>query len=754
MDNFAKKQRATVQAAIDSGVLNNTNRSHELVDFVAKLAADKGLSFNFADNAKLKETGFALEGVTVNGFVNASGVTVNIQSAKALNAVVGHEITHVLEGTQLYDALAQSITEYAKAKGEYQSRYDSLTKLYAGVENANVEAEVVADLVGDYLFTDKAFVQKLSTENRGLFRKIWDEVKYLCKVVTAGSKEARQLEKVKKIFEEAYKAQKTESKAESGTKYSLFLNQEDIPDYLKAGNRQNKNRQKRYEEGQQMVISTDAEFESFVKKAVEGNPNAMVAYGKVDDALAQQVKEKSNSQIDIENAYLELLSDDVQHAYREHAAAKEPGDMDMSVDDLIYALKNVNQAEVVSARQYKDGGQRVTLATPTDDGMMLLVEVASKSAGTLRLKTGWKTTVEKFEQKYRSDTSTTGSENSTNAVREDTASTDIVSGNPQNVKYSLSEQTQTDNIAPLPWQIKGQDVALEDIAPIGENVVTKQNTIAEDELAPVREDAVATPREYISLEDYANNESPVWRNVGYADEETKAAITQETHDRMVSSGAVVTVTGDVMGEVEKSFPDLRSMKKTERTPILKEAINKLKSSIRQFLTGLSNQNFEFEVNGKVLEAKLYSTGINEVLGKVTQEKANMLYSTEEIFRNAQYLYSTPDYDGDPNVYRWNYFYTPVQIGEEIVGVRIAVRDMAKGTDGATPQSQIYNWGIKKDASLDGGSHDPRAASSGVSSDASNNNIPQTPPNVNPDDSTGAAPSPNMSYSLCFWYAIL
>ena len=99
----------------------------------------------------------------------------------------------------------------------------------------------------------------------------------------------------------------------------------------------------------------------------------------------------------------------------------------------------------------------------------------------------------------------------------------------------------------------------------------------------------------------------------------------------------------------------------------------------------------------MLEARLYDTGIREVLEKITQDKASMLYQSREIFRNAQYLYSTPDYDGDPNIYRWNYFYTPVQIGDDVVGVRIAVRDMAK-----QQESQVYNWGIKKGATLDGG----------------------------------------------------
>lgn len=38
-----------------------------------------------------------------------------------------------------------------------------------------------------------------------MFKKIYNEIKYLCKVATAGSKEARELEKVKKAFENAWK---------------------------------------------------------------------------------------------------------------------------------------------------------------------------------------------------------------------------------------------------------------------------------------------------------------------------------------------------------------------------------------------------------------------------------------------------------------------------------------------------------------------------------------------------------------------
>ena len=308
---------------------------------------------------------------------------------------------------------------------------------------------------------------------------------------------------------------------------------------------------------------------------------------------------------------------------------------------------------------------------------------------------------------------------------------------------TLEEQIETAIVTALSTSaMNAKGNAVEAVAEISNWATNKLQQLAQDKVN-AEQDALqkladkmhGVEKQHISMEEFANSESPVWRNVDYSDDATKISIMQDAHNAMVADGSVVKVTNETVESVDQAYPDLRSMKKKERTPILKAAMTKLKSDLRQFLNGFKNQTFEFEVNGKVLDATLYNTGINEVLEKVTKEKANMLYSTGDIFRNARYLYSTQDYAGDPNVYRWNYFYTPVQIGEEIVGVRIAVRDMVKGTDGATPESQIYNWGIKKDASLDGGSHDPKAASSDVSSDASTNSISQTVPGVNGENSS-------------------
>ena len=206
LSKYDYKQQAIVKKAMDSGVLNNTRATHEFVDFVAKVCAEKGIDFDFVNNAKLKESGFAIDGKTVNGYYSNGTIGINIDSAKAWQSTVGHEITHVLEGTDMYNALQSSLFEYAKSKGEYDTRLADLTELYKNVKDADVAKELTADLVGDYLFTDKDFINNLSAKNRNLFKKIYDEIKYLCKVATAGSKQARELEKVKKAFEEAYRA--------------------------------------------------------------------------------------------------------------------------------------------------------------------------------------------------------------------------------------------------------------------------------------------------------------------------------------------------------------------------------------------------------------------------------------------------------------------------------------------------------------------------------------------------------------------
>jgi hypothetical protein len=214
--------RKTVENIVKSGIANNTNETHEFVSMMAKISADKGVVFSLTDAERLAGTRYAKDGAVTNAYVTSEGdIVINNDSKKRLNSLVGHEVTHVLEGSQLYGELQKAVFDYAQKKGEYDSRLKAITDLYQKYDpKADPKKELTADLVGDYLFTDKDFINKLSTDNRNVFQKVFDEIKYLFKVATAGSKEARALEKAKKAFEEAYR-ENVKGKASSDVEYAL-----------------------------------------------------------------------------------------------------------------------------------------------------------------------------------------------------------------------------------------------------------------------------------------------------------------------------------------------------------------------------------------------------------------------------------------------------------------------------------------------------------------------------------------------------
>lgn len=209
-----------------SKVMNNTTKSRNFVENVNKIAQERGTRYEFVNNEQLEKMGYEVKGKDINGLVGKDSqgnekILINIDSKQALNKIVGHETTHLLEGTEEYTLLQNAVKEYAKSKGDYDHRIKSTEKLYSGLD-ANIENEVTSDLVGEYIFNDEEFIKKLSTSQPNVFTKIYDYVKHLYKTVTAGSQEARDLEKVKYRFEQAYKENVKDIKLD--TNFSLSEN--------------------------------------------------------------------------------------------------------------------------------------------------------------------------------------------------------------------------------------------------------------------------------------------------------------------------------------------------------------------------------------------------------------------------------------------------------------------------------------------------------------------------------------------------
>ena len=224
LSQYDAKLRPTIQRAIDNGEINNTRATHAFVEGLAKIEAEKGIGFDFTNNSKLAELGLTVAGRNVGGYVDGANVTLNLSSSEALNKVVGHEVTHVFEGSGQYDALMTAMKEFAAESGiDWDARVQEMTERYKNVKNADPEKELLADLVGEYLFTDSGFVRSLSTKNPGLFKKIYEEIKYLAKTF-AGTKQGAALEKVKNTFAEMYRDVDVKNTAQTdGVKYSLLV---------------------------------------------------------------------------------------------------------------------------------------------------------------------------------------------------------------------------------------------------------------------------------------------------------------------------------------------------------------------------------------------------------------------------------------------------------------------------------------------------------------------------------------------------
>ena len=269
LNKYDKKQQAHIKEAIESGVLNNSNRTHDLVDLTAKVSSDTGVPIRYSDTQRLKADGLypkhtvdlkadgakteydlgiknqdenfkpvvKVSGTEISGYkvdfkngkitfdsapagdvsvtvegteiVNAvytkDGIILNVKSPKYLETLTGHELYHAIRNAKLDGNLKVALKSFAEARGEWETRLAEKQAKYKGIEGADPETEVMADLLGEYVFEGRDFIMDLATKNRNVFQKLWDGVKHMAKMATAGSKEARRLAQVEREFEKVYR---------------------------------------------------------------------------------------------------------------------------------------------------------------------------------------------------------------------------------------------------------------------------------------------------------------------------------------------------------------------------------------------------------------------------------------------------------------------------------------------------------------------------------------------------------------------
>lgn len=227
---YEKTESAPKNAVMESAVnanMNNTEISRNLINYVAKVSEDTGVAYRFVNNEQLKELGYSKENKIINGVVSKDGVVyLNSQSKEAINYVLGHETTHLLENTKEYTELQDLVLDYAKQTGIYEETMNSIKETYSDILETSEQFtnELTSELTSRLLFTDENFINQLSVKQPNVFQKIYDYIKHMIKMTTSGSEEAKQLEKIKYNFEKAYRQVNKQTNNKLKDKFSIQNN--------------------------------------------------------------------------------------------------------------------------------------------------------------------------------------------------------------------------------------------------------------------------------------------------------------------------------------------------------------------------------------------------------------------------------------------------------------------------------------------------------------------------------------------------
>ncbi len=258
LNQYSGKHKELLKNLVEKGQVNNTRKAHDFWINATKRGAERGLNVTSATTEEilewtseregkkwLEENTEALiaehgeawlnehrdelikehgdqyvkenfEGKIPNAFILDDGtLALNVYSNRVREVTFGHELGHDIKkgddanGTGYYKELSEKLIAYAEkieGKEAFAKRKAEATDLYAN-GLGEVNDELTNDLIGEYLYGDKNadFIKNLSIENKNLFQQLWDSIKYYYKIATAGSQEARDLLRIQKLFEKAYR---------------------------------------------------------------------------------------------------------------------------------------------------------------------------------------------------------------------------------------------------------------------------------------------------------------------------------------------------------------------------------------------------------------------------------------------------------------------------------------------------------------------------------------------------------------------
>ena len=183
---------------------DNSVESRNYLNMLEKIITDKDVDIIF--DANLKDS----QGRVANGSYSNGVITINPNSNRAGEFIAIHELTHAIGTNQMRNIVEQ----YRKSNKAFDASVQQLLKNYNTTE---LTEEAMAD-VSAQLFGNQEFINTLAQREPSLFRKIYNEIRYLWHQFTGYKNQNQFIEDLQYKWEQAYR---NNNKLNQEEKYSI-----------------------------------------------------------------------------------------------------------------------------------------------------------------------------------------------------------------------------------------------------------------------------------------------------------------------------------------------------------------------------------------------------------------------------------------------------------------------------------------------------------------------------------------------------
>lgn len=438
----------TNYAAVDLTSLNETQQAQ--INVIETLARVTGVNFVMYQSG-INEAGqyTGANGVYKDGTVYLdvnAGLNAQTQDGRTMGEIAivrtaAHELTHFIQdfNASQYETLRSFIVDTLLESGDYlgeqgvqgetaQEKFDALVARKMNRErdrNMSYEEavdEVIADGCEMMLQNSRA-VERLAAEQPGIANRIRRWIKSWVKKIQAAFQgvdaqhaEARAVmqraEQLQQLWDEAFEnaariasnraKENTAGTEAGGAQYMArenMLTEDDLEDYLRTGERQNKAKRRALAKGQKIILTSEQEIKTYIRESIhDGASNATAAYGKAGQRLINDIAEESDGTVDLTGRYAELNPYDLQHSYDNHHEPKEDGDVplyDEDYENIPMYLENYE--DVLYVRTYKTNETSFCVSKQLSQGRIMIIEIVSKSRNAMQFKNAIGVSEEKYQ---------------------------------------------------------------------------------------------------------------------------------------------------------------------------------------------------------------------------------------------------------------------------------------------------------------------------------------------------------------------